>query len=153
MWSSIFLPQLCVWGISDEVYIQKVCRLLVYHTIRIPDFKIHTCTAVVSCSGCSCCHDRISAVQLFLCITIGGVYYEYHEKEKTAWFSCFLHRLRNTMCRHGSYNRLGFIFGDMPYMCRIVSYKVLKGMNKKVKKRVSAPLITLLSELYLILSI
>lgn len=78
---------------------------------------------------------------------------EFFKKKKIAWFSGTLYRHGNTFCFIGSYNRMDIVLGDMPHMDRDISSKILESEDKKAKKRVSAPLITLLSVLYLILSI
>lgn len=123
-----------------------------HHTCCIPGFQIYTCAPVVFYSGFCCCNDWISVVQLFFHLALEVYHYEFFKKKKTSWIPGALYRFGNNVCCYGSYYRMGAIFGNMPHMCRYISDKILI-KYKKDKKRVSAPLITLLSVLYLILSI
>lgn len=58
-----------MWGIGNETYIQKVCRLPMHNSVCIPDFKVHAAVSVVFYGGCSSCNDRIPAIQRFIHIT------------------------------------------------------------------------------------
>lgn len=76
--------------------------------------------------------------------------HEYIQEKEIVGLSCALHRTRDIFCYYCAGNRMGDVFGHLPDLCWNIPDQVL---NKKDKKRVTAPLITLLSVLCLILSI
>lgn len=81
-----FLMQFFIWGIHDEVHIQEVCRLLVHHTFCILDFQVYSYVPLVCCCSCSCCDDRLPAVQLLFRIIWEGFAMSFMRKKRLLGF-------------------------------------------------------------------
>ena len=60
--------------ICNEVYLQEICRYLVYCSFYFPGFKVHTDIYVVFHSSSSACGNRVLAVQLLFHLMSKGYF-------------------------------------------------------------------------------